>query len=82
MYIWEVLGIECTTDVVAIKRAFAQKAKLYHPEEHPEEYKKLRNAYKKAIESDKLVPIIEPEVSIDAINKENCEKIKFIMKVI
>lgn len=49
MYIWEVLGIECTTDVVAIKRAFAQKAKLYHPEEHPEEYKKLRNAYKKAI---------------------------------
>lgn len=49
MYIWEVLGIEPTTDVVAIKRAFAQKAKQYHPEEYPEEYKKLRNAYKKAI---------------------------------
>ncbi|MCM1567862.1 MAG: J domain-containing protein [Roseburia sp.] len=51
MYIWEVLGIEPTTDIVAIKRAFAQKAKNYHPEEYPEEYKNLRSAYKRAVES-------------------------------
>lgn len=50
MYIWKILGIEPTTDIVAIKRAFAQKAKNYHPEEFPEEYKNLRNAYKQAIE--------------------------------
>lgn len=50
MHIWELLGIEPTADIVAIKRAFARKAKDYHPEEYPEEYKNLRYAYKKAVE--------------------------------
>lgn len=50
MHIWELLGIEPTADIVEIKRAFARKAKDCHPEEYPEEYKNLRNAYKKAVE--------------------------------
>lgn len=44
MDIWEILGIEETFDKTEIKRAYARKAKLYHPEEHPKEYQRLRSA--------------------------------------
>lgn len=49
MNIWEILGIPPTTDVGAIKQAYASRAKEWHPEEHPEEFKRLRNAYKTAV---------------------------------
>ena len=41
MDIWEILGIEETFDKTEIKRAYARKAKLYHPEEHPKEYQRI-----------------------------------------
>lgn len=53
MNIWEILGIEYTTDVAAIKRAYAERAKECHPEEHPEEFQRLQNAYKTALRSAK-----------------------------
>ena len=34
--IWDVLGIEPTTDRRTIKRAYAEAVKSCHPEEHPE----------------------------------------------
>lgn len=46
---WEILGIPPTTDIVAIKKAYADRAKQWHPEEHPEEFKRLRNAYQTAV---------------------------------
>ncbi|MCM1058138.1 MAG: DnaJ domain-containing protein [Firmicutes bacterium] len=49
MNIWEILGIPPTTDVTAIKRAYADRAKKWHPEEYPEEFKRLRNAYQTAV---------------------------------
>lgn len=49
MNIWEILGIPPTTDIVAIKKAYADRAKEWHPEEHPEEFKRLRNAYQTAV---------------------------------
>ncbi|MCM1191121.1 MAG: DnaJ domain-containing protein [Butyrivibrio sp.] len=49
MNIWEILGIPPTTDVTAIKKAYADRAKKWHPEEHPEEFKRLRNAYQTAV---------------------------------
>ena len=49
MNIWELLGISPTEDIAKIKSAYAKQAKLYHPEEHPEEFKALQNAYKLAI---------------------------------
>ena len=75
---WEILGIEETFDKTEIKRAYARKAKLYHPEEHPKEYQRLRSAYrmavklaeesKKAMEIDAGVPVGEnhgqPEIVI------------------
>ncbi len=50
MNIWEWLGIPQTTDIAKIKSAYARQAKLYHPEEHPEEFKALQKAYKAAIQ--------------------------------
>lgn len=47
--IWDWLETEPTTDIEAIKAAYAQGAKKYHPTEHPEEFKQLRDAYKMAI---------------------------------
>lgn len=43
---WEILGIEPTTDIRGIKRAYARLAKQYNPEEHPEEFKRIFDAYK------------------------------------
>ncbi len=49
MDIWKLLGIPPTKDIAKIKSAYAKQAKLYHPEEHPEEFKALQNAYKVAV---------------------------------
>lgn len=43
---WEILGIEETKDIGIIKKAYAEKTKIYHPETHPEEFKQLHTAYK------------------------------------
>lgn len=46
---FNVLGIERTTDKRVIKRAYASKVKQYHPEENPEEWKKVHEAYEAAM---------------------------------
>lgn len=46
MEIWEKLGIEPTTDLSAIRAAYAARAKQCHPEENPEEFQALQKAYK------------------------------------
>ena len=45
---WNILGIEPTKDIKAIKAAYAKLAKQYNPEEHPEEFKRIFDAYKSA----------------------------------
>lgn len=49
MNVWKILGIDQTTDSNQIKQAYAARAKECHPEEHPEEYQILRQAYKEAL---------------------------------
>lgn len=49
MTIWELLGIEATTELSAIRAAYAARAKEVHPEEHPEEFLQLQAAYKTAV---------------------------------
>ena len=68
--IWEILGIEHTSDISAIKRAYAERAKECHPEEHPEEFRKLQKAYKAALKftknravSGQQTPGEEPPIS-------------------
>lgn len=46
---FEVLGIEPTTDQRKIKKAYAQLVKKYHPEEHPQEWKRIHDAYMTAM---------------------------------
>ena len=48
--IWDILGIEPTEDKKAIRRAFAAQSKLHHPEEEPEYFAALNQAYKAALE--------------------------------
>lgn len=65
MNIWEILGIEQTTDLVVIKQAYAKKAKQYHPEEHPEEFQRLQNAFRMAEKYAKQQKVEELNESYD-----------------
>ena len=49
MNCWKILKIEPTTDIKAIKHAYAILAKTCHPEENPEGFKSLQEAYQEAI---------------------------------
>lgn len=50
MRIWETLGIEPTTDKRKIKKAYAAKSREIHPEEKPEEFQVLYEAYQAALQ--------------------------------
>lgn len=49
MDLWTVLDIKSTTDISAIKRAYAAKSKIFHPEDDPEGFQRLRLAYETAL---------------------------------
>ncbi|MBP5554904.1 MAG: J domain-containing protein [Lachnospiraceae bacterium] len=42
---YRILGIEPGSDIKEVKKAYASLIKQYHPEEHPEEWKKIHDAY-------------------------------------
>lgn len=47
---YDILGIERDADKKAIKRAYAELVKQYHPEEQPEEWKRIHDAYEQVME--------------------------------
>lgn len=47
--IWETLGIASTTNKREVKRAYAEAVKHCHPEENPEAFQKLYEAYQAAL---------------------------------
>ena len=49
MDIWKILGIEPTKDRKAITRAYREKLMNTNPEDKPDEFKRLRNAYEEAL---------------------------------
>ena len=51
MDIWATLGIQATDSIEDIRRAYADQAKEHHPEDDPEGFMRLRNAYKAAIKA-------------------------------
>ncbi len=71
MYYWNILGIDPTENVSEIKKAYAQKLKLYHPEEDAEGYQKLREAYDSALKYAKRTS--SPFLSIDPIPDDNAD---------
>src|SRR5579863_5725496 len=51
MYPWDLLGIEPTDDVRAIKRAYARLLQVHRPDEDQEAFERLRQAYERALAS-------------------------------
>ena len=49
MDIWSILGIDETAGVDAIRAAYSEKVKDHHPEDDPEGFMRVREAYKAAI---------------------------------
>ena len=49
MNIWEVLGIQKCKEENIIKQAYYEKLKVTNPEDHPEEFKLLRQALEEAM---------------------------------
>ena len=48
--VWEILGIEDTADEAAVREAYRQRLLHTNPEDDPEGFKMLREAYEKAVE--------------------------------
>lgn len=48
--IWEILKIDATEDKREIKRAYARLSREIHPEERPEEFQRLYDAYQRALQ--------------------------------
>lgn len=48
--VWGVLGIEATNDERAIRKAYLARLPGFHPEEDPQGFKSLREAYEAALE--------------------------------
>ena len=76
--IWSILNIEPTKDVKTIKKAYAKMAKVYHPEEDPEAFSKLKSSYERALEYAKIPDsprvIINPEIVKEEPDVEAEEK--------
>ena len=85
---WNILGISQTSDLTAIKTAYAAKAKECHPEEHPEEFQRLQQAYRSASRMAKAQKnaaadrqniarqkeVVENKAAVKAIAKASSEK--------
>ena len=67
---WEELGISPTTDKEIIRRAFADKSSQCHPEEHPEAFKQLHDAYKTALNASRNTSAFIPPAPNPAITRE------------
>ena len=50
MSVWELLGISATKDIQSIKKAYAEKVKTCHPEDDPDGFRLLQEAYRQAMD--------------------------------
>ena len=71
MTIWQILEINITTDKKSIKKAYVKMISANHPEENPEKFKEIKNAYDMAIKyANNQEKIVKPTV-IKANRKVN-----------
>lgn len=61
MNMWQTLGIQPTGNLETIKQAYAVQSKRYHPEEHPDEFRVLHDAYRQAVRYARQHPTISPQ---------------------
>lgn len=52
---WNILGLTPTVDKKHIKKAYAKNVKLCNPEDFPEEFQQLREAYEEALDAAKTL---------------------------
>lgn len=64
MNCWSVLGLESNADARSIKRQYAALLKVHRPDEDPEGFQRLREAYEQAMECSRRAPVmaVEPVV--------------------
>lgn len=64
-HIFRLLEIEPTDDKKAIKKAYARMVRQYHPEEQPEKWKEIHDAYEAALAMAErsMQPVVMPEQS-------------------
>lgn len=72
MDFWYILKIGPTNNISEIKKAYAKQLRRHHPEDDPEGYQKLREAYESALKYVKSEK--EPLKSIRKENSEVCKK--------
>jgi tetratricopeptide (TPR) repeat protein len=85
MNFWHILEIDPTDNATIIKKAYAKKLKLHHPEDDPEGYQRLREAYDAALKYIKnnkdKPPIIskkeKKEIPEIILKQDNIENIKY-----
>ncbi|HFK1517512.1 TPA: tetratricopeptide repeat protein [Bacillus cereus] len=72
MSIWNTLEIEPTDDISVIKKAYAKLLKIHHPEDDPEGYQRLREAFDEAVKSAKNMKN-KLSIQIDEMNASDRE---------
>lgn len=84
MNLWDILEIPSDSDVKTIKRAYAKLLKIHNPEDDPDGYQRIREAYDKAIKYAKKnsQKIIIEDVNNISINYENSKDDEKKQKVI
>mgnify|MGYP000228417628 CR=1 FL=1 len=71
---WKLLGLTPTVDKKLIKRAYAKNVKLCNPEDYPEEFQQLREAYEEALNAAKKINIGDTfQTPIDEKNADNTQ---------
>ncbi|MEB0045247.1 MULTISPECIES: J domain-containing protein [unclassified Pseudomonas] len=67
MSCWEILGLEPGADSRSIKRHYAQRLKHNRPDDDPQGFQRLREAYEQAMDASRLAPLaplaVEPNVT-------------------
>lgn len=68
---WEILGIEPTHDVKIIRKRYSELVKLYHPEDKPEIYQQIVEAYQSALKEARYNRARQETVGSEASSTQN-----------
>ena len=70
MNIWEILGVDMADELAVIRSAYARKLKVCHPEDDPDGFQRLREAYEQAIKYTKIRAQIAAAKAADGANEK------------